>query len=312
MINLIQKSLLNYFGISKMGFHWSKTCQGFKDDIINAIENDQIIVIPGEVGAGKTTVFNEAAKSMLNTKFIYVRNYFKENLTIAGIINAVIYDLSDESPKRDLEARSRQFIRIAGEKAVKENLKINIVIEEAHRLHKNTLRALKELREASYAGRSPFFSISLIGHPELMTKVEKRREVYWRAQVIEFNESAGWMQFNERVDYIKNVFGSAVNSEARKNIAVLCKQPLEITKYIYDKMRTAKKIGSKQLTEEIVQPSLSELMSRTNISYGKIAKETGIPRSTVHDAVHIQGHRQAAAVEAAIKKLAALELKKAS
>lgn len=304
MINLIHKSTLNYFGLDRMGFHWSQTCEEFKQDIIDAIVNDQILVLPGEVGAGKTTLFDKAAEHVAAmTKFIYVRNMYKEHLTISGIINAVIYDLSDEPVKRDLEARSRQFIRIVGETKLKSEFSISIVIEEAHRLHTNTLRALKELREARYAGRSPLFSIILIGHPELMEKVQKRREVLWRCQSIELNEEGGWMQFDERVIYLRNVFKGAITNEARKSIALICKEPLEMVKYVYLKMREAKKAGYKIIDSDVVQPSARELMEAYKISLGDITKVSGIPKSTINDAVKLQKHQSKEAVELAIKKI---------
>lgn len=302
MINLIQTSTLKHFGLEKTGFHWSQACEDIKLDIQDAITRNQMLVIAGEVGAGKTVIFEKAAENLNQTKFIYVRNYYKENCTISSILNATIYDLSDESPRHDLEARSRQFIKVVGKVSVEEEFNVVLIIEEAHRLHKNTLRALKELREAKYAGRSPLFSVVLIGHPDLMDRVASRREVLWRSQAIELDEN-NFMTFDERMLFLRNVFKSAITNDARKTIALLCKQPLHMMKYVSDKMREAKKAGYDQINGDVVQPTTKELVQGYGLSYRQIAKESNLSPATVCDAVNMPAHKHKPAVEAAIKSI---------
>lgn len=303
MINLIPTSTLKHFGLERTGFHWSPTCEDIKNDIAEAIQRNQMLVIAGEVGAGKSVLFEKAAENIkAQTKFIYVRNYYKENCTISSIINAAVYDLSDERPRHDLEARSRQFIKIVGEQFVKENWNIVLIIEEAHRLHRNTLRALKELREASFAGKSPLFSVVLIGHPELMERVSNRREVLWRSQALELDE-VNYMTFDERMLFLRNVFKSAISNDARKTIALLCKQPLHMMKYVGDKMRDAKRAGYNQINSDVVQPTTKELVQGYGLSYRAIARESNLSVATVSDAINMLNHKHKAHVEAAIKAL---------
>lgn len=304
MRRLIEKRLLKNFGLEDMGFFWSRTMEEFKEEIIFSIKNNQMLAISGEIGAGKSILFNEAVSELKDkTRFVYVQNYFKEHVNISSIINALIYDISNESPKRDLEARSRQALRIIGKKTVNENQNICLVVEEAHRLHANTLRALKELREAAFAGRSNLFSVVLIGHPELMAKLESRKEAYLRSQTVELNENSGWMNFNERVTYIKKVFGEAIDDTARKRIAALHRFPLEIDFYVESKMREARKAGKKKLDAETIQPSAAEIKEAHGISLKEIADESGLGKTTVHDVLHSATHAKAPEVKAAIERL---------
>jgi len=312
-MDLINKSLLNYFGIDKLGFYKSKSWIEFRDDIINGVLTNQMVVVPGDVGAGKSVLFQAAVDEMPTVKFIYVRNFYKERCTISSVLNAIIFDLQNaegyfENPKKDLEARSRQITRLIGTTVTDTDkpFSVSIVIEEAHRLHKNTLRALKELREAKFAGICPLFSVVLIGHPELSELVRARKEVLWRALAIELDESEGWMILNDRVEFIMKVFGGAVTREAARTIATVCKTPLEIMKYVYDRMKDARKAGYKVIDSDIVKPTLNELFIASNLTYDAIAKEANLAKSTVYAAVNDKSYRDAikiTAIEKAIKNL---------
>jgi type II secretory pathway predicted ATPase ExeA len=302
MINLIHKSLLQYFGLNELGTYSNKTFKEFRDDVVDAVVNNQMLLIPGEFGAGKTFLF-EAAQSYLSsgTRFVRTNSLEVERLTIGGIINAAIYDLSNEGPKRDLEARSRQFTRIVGKIVCGETSPqpspykgeganpgetVCIVIEDAHLLNKHTLKALKTLREARFAGRWPLFSLVLIGQWEMMEKVSKRKEVSWRTVKVQLDEDNGWMTPQERIKFIESLFGDAVSSGARKTIASVCSQPLQIVQYVRDKMKAAKKAGYKVVNSDVVNPTLLELYSAAGRSTREIEKATGIAQSTVYTAVH--------------------------
>ncbi|NIR48559.1 hypothetical protein GWO43_09025, partial [candidate division KSB1 bacterium] len=70
------------------------------------------------------------------------------------------------------------------------------------------------------------FSTVLIGQEELGAKLSMRKEVFWRAHIIELNESAGWWRFDDRVSYLKHVYGEAITAKARQRIATLQRVPL--------------------------------------------------------------------------------------
>jgi type II secretory pathway predicted ATPase ExeA len=305
MRKLIERRLLQYFGLGEQPMYWSEIMDSYKKDIVYAVKHNQLLTISGAVGSGKSILFSTAISTMPEVTFVYVRNYYKEHVTISSIINALIYDISDENPKRDLEARSRQFIRLVGKYYVGQGKQVCIVIEEAHRLHANTLRQLKELREADFGGKSPLFSVILIGHEELQAKLESRKEAYWRSQIMELNESNGWMTADERTEYIRHIYGNAVTSEAMLRIAGICKTPLNIDFYIENKMKEARKAGKKVLDDEVVQPTPKELYeaNKNSVSIRKIAKEMQVSTTTAFDAINTENHRLSEAAAAAIAKL---------
>ena len=305
MRKLIESRLLQNFGLFSQPAYWSVIMEGFKKDICNAIKNNQLLIISGAIGSGKTMLFSTSISTLPEVTFVSVRNYYKEHITISSIINALIYDLSDENPKRDLEARSRQVIRLIGKQFVGQGKLICLIIEEAHRLHPNTLRQLKELREADFMGKSPLFSVVLIGHEELQSKLESRKEAYWRSQIMELNESNGWMTVEERNNYITKIYQHAITPEARQRIISICKSPLEIDFYIENKMKEARKAGKKVLDNEVIKPTAKELYeaNKSKISLRDIAKEINMSPTTVHDAINNSEHKYNEAVSDAIAKL---------
>jgi len=307
----MNRRILNHFHVDGKVVYRGGPYQDFLQDVKNAVNDNAMAALIGEVGSGKTTLFRDAALHLSASPdkwpvFIYVRNFYKEHLTIGGIMNAIIMDISDESPRRDLEARSRQVIRLMGEMHVRNKRQVCIVIEEAHRVHINTLRAIKELREAIYANVSPLFSVVLIGHPSLTEKLQARKEVFWRTQAIELSEVNGWMTYDERVSYLKAVYGEALSDKARTRVAMLKKQPLSMDQFIETKMAEAYAAGYKQLDESMIEASLLEMKESLDASLADIAAEAGKGKTTVHQVIIGADRSPAnnAAVRRALEKIA--------
>src|SRR5690606_30539058 len=106
-----------------------------------------------------------------------VRAFEDAWIRIGSILTAIITDTSTESVRRDMETRSRQVVRILGNLVVNQGKEICIVIEDCHRLHANTLNALKLMREADFAGHAPLFSVIMLGWPEFLDKLSNRRDI---------------------------------------------------------------------------------------------------------------------------------------
>ena len=172
----MKRRVLQHFGIAEKPLFVNGIFSMYSQDVRNAVMDNEMIALVGPTGAGKTELYKHACLHLKTNPdqapiFVRVCNKNKERLTIASIINAIIYDISDEGPRHDMEARSRQVVRLLGEKVVREKKHVCVVIEEAHRLHANTYRAIKELREESFAGVTPLFSIVLIGQQALEMKL---------------------------------------------------------------------------------------------------------------------------------------------
>jgi len=160
-----------------------------------AVRSNAMISIVGDRGAGKTRAVTGALRKM-DTQLVMVRAADKSRVLIGDVEQAMILDLSEERPKRYKELRSRQLRRILGEAS--RQRAIVIIIEEAHRLHGMTLRALKTLRELDWMGETELFTCVLLGQSDPMNKpgvaeVRLRSDTV-RMQGLSKKEIAGYVQ----------------------------------------------------------------------------------------------------------------------
>ncbi len=132
-----------------------------------AVSDRGMLSVVGERGIGKTTAIREALEGA-SARIINVDPADRERLTIGDIEKEMIMALSDEKPRAGRVIRSKQLRRIVGEASRKNE--IVLVIEEAHRLHGQTLRSIKTLREMEWMGERNLFTVVFVGQSDPMNK----------------------------------------------------------------------------------------------------------------------------------------------
>lgn len=299
----IDSHTLAQFGVKKKGRYASDVTEMYAAEISDAVTDNQAIAVIGSFGAGKTEMVRTVTRRLSQTSsldVVEVMDPNRERQTIATIMNAVIYELSAENPRRDAEARARQFIKLVGQRVVAEGRRVAIVVENAHRLHPMTLMAIKDLRERSFAGVSPLFSIILVAQPPLLQRLEKVREVLLRTNVVELTADAGWMTETERERYLEAVYGEALTPAIRSTVAAACTSPLALDAYVEDAMRSARRMGYDVIDERTIATPivrlLDDAMERTGLSQNKLADAVGLGRSTLTN-VRKQGDDHSLAAE---------------
>ncbi|MCK5737805.1 AAA family ATPase [bacterium] len=207
-----------------------------------AVQSNAMVSIVGERGAGKTQAVNSALKS-LKVRPVMVRSADKSKLLISDIEQAMIIDLSEEKPKRGREIRARQLRRVLGEASRKQ--KVVVVIEEGHRLHGMTLRALKTLRELDWMGETELFSIVLLGQSDPMNKAGVA-EVRLRSDSVQMHG----MSEKEIAGYISSTMGNAFEEKAIEAISGISKAKnfLDLQNILLSLMNLAATDGRKQVT----------------------------------------------------------------
>lgn len=176
-----------------------------------AIKDRAMVVIEGDRGCGKSMAVSAALKS-LKVLPVIVRSTDKDRLLITDIEQALILDLSHEKPRRGREIRARQLRRVLGEASRKQ--KVVVVIEEGHRLHGMTLRALKSLRELDWMGETELFTLVLLGQSDPMNRAGLS-EVRLRSDTV----SMHGLTASEIASYIKITVGRVFSKEAAMAVA---------------------------------------------------------------------------------------------
>lgn len=125
----------------------------------SALKTGGMVAVTGARGAGKTHALWRALGGHSDYTIIEPLRLDRENLHIGDIQRAIVTALSDETPRHSGEARAGQVRRLlrGAPKAV-------LVIDEAHLLHHQTVRALKRLRELGARGnRRALLPVLLVG-----------------------------------------------------------------------------------------------------------------------------------------------------
>ena len=129
-------------------------------------------VITGQVGSGKTTIlskFIEELKVNKKCHVIYPESIDKTRLNAKLILQACVYDLTEQQPKSGIEALSRQVKKLLIDRSVN-NEKTVLIIEEAHDIPVMTLKFLKRIWEMK-DGLTRLLGIILVGQSELETRL---------------------------------------------------------------------------------------------------------------------------------------------
>ena len=178
-----------------------------------AVASRAMVSIVGERGCGKSEAIIAALKKQA-VRIITAQRSAQEKLTIDDIKTAIIMDLTGASPKRGGIASYAQLRRVLGETSRKEQ--IVIVVEEAQRLHPNTLRSLKTLREVEYAGEKELCTIVLIAQSDPMNRAGVS-EVRLRSDLVRMQG----LSAAESAHYVRETVGKHFADDAIETLAEL-------------------------------------------------------------------------------------------
>jgi type II secretory pathway predicted ATPase ExeA/DNA-binding XRE family transcriptional regulator len=281
--------LFRSFRLDPNAIYWGEVHDRYAARIQNAVQSRQMLGVVGPFGSGKSVLVREALRDQLpDNQIIYVQNFDRESLTIGHIVSQIIRDLGgSESPRRDMNARCIQLGRIVGEHAVVQGKDIAVVIENSHRIHANTLLALKDAREsATYKGYDELFSCVLVGQEPLAAKLDRFGEVKYRSRQLTLSPSEGWMTHEERMRYLDAIYGDVIEPEVAVRLAALYETPLELDYHIEDKLAMMQDAGIDRMTPELIDFSIREQREAMGVSLRDLEKVTGVAKSTISDVEH--------------------------
>lgn len=278
-------SLFRHFGLNSGHLYWGPGHKKYQTAITNAVMSRRMACVVGGFGSGKSTLVRETLNRLSKVRVVYVNTPDREKMTIANIQSAVIYELTNEAPKRDRMARLLQLSRIIGLEVKSHGREVVLVLDNAHRLHTNTILALKDLREAAnFKGHESLFSVILVGQESLPAKIASWKEVRYRTLQMELDQEY-WMDQAERMNYLAAIYGRFITDEARQMIAAYQSTPLQMDFLVDEIMRKMKAAGETVLGVDQLPSSLAEMKELLKVTLRDLEKITGIPKSTIGDVI---------------------------
>ncbi len=162
-----------------------------REMMLDAARRQGFVAVYGGVGSGKSTIRKAVVNELQNEgiRIVYPVIMDKARITPASLADAIIMDLTtEESPKRSLEAKTRQALRLLRNRTASGSKQV-LIIEEAHMLTMPAFKSLKQIYELEN-GYQRLIGIILIGQTELKNILDENmkpeiREVIRRVEAAE-------------------------------------------------------------------------------------------------------------------------------
>lgn len=241
-----------------------------KEMMLDTARHAGFTAVYGEVGSGKSIMRKAVVQELINDgiKVIYPIIIDKTRITPGSLIDAIIMDVSDEKPKRSLEPKTRQALKLLRNRATS-GMKQTLIVEEAHLLNVKAMKALKQIYELE-DGFSRLIGIVLIGQPELKflldeTRHPEMREVTRRVTCAEIGGLGKdlprylmhkFSRMNKKPEDIFNADAYAAmerrlsDKVGRRTVSKA--YPLTVNNFTSRAMNLAAEMGEEKVTEDVV------------------------------------------------------------
>lgn len=246
-----------------------------------AIDSKLAVSIVAESGTGKTCAVNHALNEIKNLRVVRVQTADRERITVADIERSLMYDLSTEPIKRTREVRARQLRRIIGEAS--RDQRIVLVLEEAHRMHGQTLRSLKSMLDIEWMGKNRLFSVIMISQYDPM-RGKVVEEMKRRSDTVHMQG----LTASETREYVRMTVGKHFEADAIEAIGEVsyARNFLDLQIGIVSFMVRALSDGREKVQAVDVYEgtggNLSALLSKLGVTYSELEEETGISKAALN------------------------------
>ncbi len=234
-----------------------------REMMLETARNAGFTAVNGECGCGKSIMRKMVATKLMaeGIKVVFPVIVDKSRISPSSLIDAIIMDISEETPKRSLEAKTRQAHRLLKNRAASGTRQV-LIIEEAHLLSVKALKSLKQIHELE-DGFNKLIGIILIGQTELRHLLDESahpelREVIRRVTMAEITDLG-----TETGAYLKHKFDRVASGRFDEIFDTDCvaailqrlpnkAYPLSVNNLVARAMNAAAEMGEQKVTAEVV------------------------------------------------------------
>ncbi|MBF0554138.1 MAG: ATP-binding protein [Nitrospirae bacterium] len=252
-----------------------------------ASDRYKFLSITGERGIGKSVTVGNVLKDM-NIHIVETLSAAKERILIEDIERSMILELSNERPRHRKDLRVVQFRHTIGKAS--ESKPIVLILEEAHRMHGQTLRSLKStLENTKWKGRANLFTVILIGHGNALGR-DGMSEIRLRAD----SAQMVGLSTDEIKQYIKATVGEHFENGAITAISSLrdARNYLDLQNILLGFMGRALGYGRRVVTEADVitacgiKPNIKDMLEKVGITQADLAKRLDLSKTLTNKVIN--------------------------
>src|SRR5215831_18242079 len=260
--------VMEHFGLSTslhmVAYYDSEYHQHVFQDLKAAIRDGGIVAVTGVVGSGKTVLLARLQQHLREEGQIEVCEslvFDVQRVTLHTLKLALYYDLATEKDG-DITGKPEKSERALMKIMQRCQKPICLFIDDAHDVHGQTLRGLKQLIEKT-GRRGSRLTLVLAGHPRLKNDLRRpsHEETGARTTVFEFEGIQG--QQRRYITWLLEQCAPAVDpleilpSDALELLATRLNTPLQIEHYLTRILEQAYRLGEKPVTSAIVAKTLA-------------------------------------------------------
>jgi type II secretory pathway predicted ATPase ExeA len=260
--------VMEHFGLSTslhpVAYYDSEYHQHVFKDLKAAIYDGGIVAFTGIVGSGKTLLLSRMQRQLREEGRIAVCEslvFDVPRVTLNTLKLALYYDLATEKDG-DITGKPEKSERALMNVMQRCQKPICLFVDDAHDVHGQTLRGLKQLIEKT-GRRGARLTLVLAGHPRLKNDLRRpsREETGARTTVFEFEGIQG--QQRRYITWLLEQGAPTVDpldilpSAALDVLAERLSTPLQIEHYLARILEQAYRVGEKPVTPAIVEQTLA-------------------------------------------------------
>jgi len=260
--------VMEHFGLSKslhmVAYYDSEYHQHVFKDLQAAIHDGGIVAVTGVVGSGKTVLLARMQQHLREEGQIEVCEslvFDVQRVTLHTLKLALYYDLATEKDG-DITGKPEKSQRALMRVMQRCQKPICLFIDDAHDVHGQTLRGLKQLIEKT-GRRGSRLTVVLAGHPRLNNDLRRpaHEETGARTTVCEFEGIQG--QQRRYITWLLEQCAPTMDpleilpADALDLLAARLSTPLQIEHYLTRILEQAYRLGEKPVTPAIVAKTLA-------------------------------------------------------